>query len=190
MAQFKPKEITSSKLDTIKVVTGQMILVSDTGDLYFDSAANGRIHVSSIVEFNSTEYNKLSDDDKLAFCKKYKNCLLISNGILYGYSNGEAVTFTAPYIDSFTNKLTNNTSYIYIPPIDSNKVGLKIYLNGILLMQNIDYKIYSVIDDAGSIIKYKVEFMNAIEASSNEPAYIYYDLLVNMGSIIISGISK
>ena len=88
MAQFKPKEVLSSNLDTTKVVTGQMILISDTGDLYFDSAASGRIHVSGIIPINVNEYySNYSDEEKLAFCKKYKNCLIldISKNMIYGY---------------------------------------------------------------------------------------------------------
>lgn len=179
MAQFKPKEVLSSNLDTTKVVTGQMILVSDIGDLYFDSAASGRIHVSGIIPINVNEYySNYSDEEKLAFCKKYKNCLIldISKNIIYGYSNGTDLIFTAPHVNTYKHKLTSDTTDIIINGFNPNTDNLKIYLNGILLMQSLDYIVYLSSDNT-----YYVKFLSGISASSSEPAFLYIEINSNMG---------
>ena len=85
MAQFKPKEVLSSNLDTTKVVTGQMILISDIGDLYFDSAASGRIHVSGIIPINVNEYYSNYSDD----CRKWIEFLQRRNDLVHEYYNYE-----------------------------------------------------------------------------------------------------
>lgn len=179
MAQFKPKEISSSKLDTTKVVTGQMILSSDTGDLYFDSAVNGRIHVSNIVELDLDVYNALSDDDKLAFCKKYKNCLFINTGsnLIYGYSNGSEILELYTFINTFINEFTTNTDIVLIPDFHPNTDYLKVYLNGILMINDVDYSVHESISSSD----YYIEFDNTIIASEDEPAYILIEIYRNMG---------
>lgn len=174
MAQFKPKEITSSKLDTTKVVTGQMILASDTGDLYFDSAANGRIHVSSIIiDDESVMYDK-------DFIKTHKNCLFISDGVVAAYSDGEKFIELNPYVYHNNMIFTSNVDFINLSTefFDPNLDFIKLYVNGILLMgDGIDYGVYSV----NSSI-YRLKFNNTIEASEDNKAYIAIEFFRRMGT--------
>lgn len=46
MAAFKPIKTTSTKLSTIAIKEGQMILCTDTGLLYFDASATSRVAVA------------------------------------------------------------------------------------------------------------------------------------------------
>ena len=46
MAQFKPYKVLSTQLSSLPIVEGQLVIVTDTQEIYLDSKA-GRILISS-----------------------------------------------------------------------------------------------------------------------------------------------
>lgn len=46
MAQFKPYKVLSTQLSSLPIVDGQLVIVTDTQEIYLDSNA-GRILISS-----------------------------------------------------------------------------------------------------------------------------------------------
>lgn len=46
MAQFKPYKVLSTQLSSLPIVEGQLVIVTDTQEIYLDSNA-GRILISS-----------------------------------------------------------------------------------------------------------------------------------------------
>lgn len=86
MAQFKPYKILSTQLASLPIVEGQLILTTDTNELYFDKDNSNRIKL----------YNNYYTKEQMAD--------VATTGSYNSLLN-------KPIIPSFTSQLTNNSDY-------------------------------------------------------------------------------
>lgn len=141
MGLFKPIETTKTNINKIKVVAGQMISCSDTGELYFDTIKNGRQSVADLIIVEN-------DQARTSLTKPLSNKLYLvkSTNYIWRY-DGKAwnqLTFSKPKIASYSNRVTLsevvNDYGMEIPnelkeyyKFDPQLDYLEIFINGILV---------------------------------------------------------
>ena len=186
--QFKTRETIKSKLDLIPISVGQMITCSDTGELYFDTAYDGRICISDFIILNTDEeilnlenpiIGKLYLSKETNFIYRYDE-----NWIQLTYPKVEIVrgtiidtteTYTIKFDDNFNNNFNPNTDTVFI------------YINGTLLIDanyylislyNSETKLY---DNGFGIGLDGQEFLG----SEKSPTIIHYIIYKNTGNTIV-----
>ena len=102
MGLFKPIETTKTNINKIKVVAGQMISCSDTGELYFDTIKNGRQSVADLIIVEN-------DQARTPLTKPLSNKLYLVKDTNYIWRyDGKAwnqLTFSKPNIKTYSDKI-------------------------------------------------------------------------------------
>lgn len=142
MGLFKPIETTKTNINKIKVVAGQMISCSDTGELYFDTIKNGRQSIADLIIVDN-------DTARTSLAKPLSNKLYLvkSTNYIWRYDGitWKQLTFSKPKIESYGYTATISEYFNY-GTIDINKLNtditdgnfnidkdyIEVYINGVL----------------------------------------------------------
>ena len=176
MGLFKPIETTKTNINKIKVVAGQMISCSDTGELYFDTIKNGRQSIADLIIVEN-------DQARTSLTKPLSNKLYLvkSTNYIWRY-DGKAwnqLTFSKPKIETYSDRIilseVVNDYGMEIPNelveyfnFDPHLDYLEIFLNGLLT----DFNLVEYIDNIG--IKIVFNFDTKKYTSESEITYKIY----------------
>lgn len=186
MGLFKPIETTKTNINKIKVVAGQMISCSDTGELYFDTIKNGRQSVADLIIVEN-------DQARTSLTKPLSNKLYLVKDTNYIWRyDGKAwnqLTFSKPNIKTYSDKITlSKVADDYGMDIPNRLIDffdfdpysdyLEIFLNGILTE-------FSIVEYTGDI-GMKICFYNLDTDKYTSESNITYKIYKNCGPSDIS----
>lgn len=181
--QFKTRETTKAKLDLVPISIGQMITCSDTGELYFDTAYDGRKSISDFIILDT-------DDERVALTSPVteKLYLIKETNFIWRYDGTSWIQLTYPKVEIIRGAIANITEEERIDFDDNfnpNTDTLFIYQNSVLLLEGIDYGIYA--DYTGPICTYYV-YDSRFKGTEEAPTIIQYIIYKNTGSTIVNPI--
>lgn len=183
--QFKTRETIKSKLDLIPISVGQMITCSDTGELYFDTAYDGRICISDFIILNTDE--EILNLENPIIGKLY---LSKETNFIYRYDENW-IQLTHPKVEIVRGTIqdTTETNYIHFDDNFNNNFNpdtdsVFIYRNSILMME-IDYDIISLYNTETNSYNGEYAIHSHFKGSNESPTILYYIIYKNTGSTII-----
>lgn len=187
--QFKTRETTKAKLDLIPISIGQMITCSDTGELYFDTAYDGRKSISDFIILDT-------DSERIALISPVteKLYLIKETNFIWRYDGTSWIQLTYPKVEIIRGVIANITEedridfdVNFIINFNPNTDTLFIYQNSVLLLEGIDYDGICA-DCTGPICTYYIyDSDSRFKGTEEAPTIIQYIIYKNTGSTPIVG---